>query len=158
MITLPSREQFACDFVQVYGLTEVSGPGTFLNQEDHRLAASTRPELLRSAGRPIGECRMRSSTRSPARTFPKRRRERCGWKPSATSGLARPEGDARRLPGRTQRACGGWFRTGDAGYVKDGYLYINDRIKDMIISGGENIYPAEIENVLTAHPAVSESR
>src|SRR5947199_394796 len=40
---------FKCDFVQVYGLTEVSGPGTFLNQEDHRLAASTRPELLRSA-------------------------------------------------------------------------------------------------------------
>lgn len=40
--------------------------------------------------------------------------------------------------------------------MKDGYLYINDRIKDMIISGGENIYPAEIENVLAAHPAVSE--
>jgi acyl-CoA synthetase (AMP-forming)/AMP-acid ligase II len=52
---------------------------------------------------------------------------------------------------------GGWFRTGDAAYQDaDGYLYLFDRFKDMIISGGENIYPAEIENVLNAHPAVHE--
>ena len=51
----------------------------------------------------------------------------------------------------------GWFRTGDAGYLdSDGYLYIHDRVKDMIVSGGENIYPAEIENVLMAHPAVAD--
>ena len=50
----------------------------------------------------------------------------------------------------------GWMRTGDAGYLKDGYLYIHDRIKDMVISGGENIYPAEVENVLAKHPAVLE--
>jgi acyl-CoA synthetase (AMP-forming)/AMP-acid ligase II len=51
----------------------------------------------------------------------------------------------------------GWFHTGDAGYVDDdGYLYISDRVKDMIISGGENIYPAEIENVLMSHPAVDD--
>src|SRR3546814_18254084 len=50
----------------------------------------------------------------------------------------------------------GWLRTGDAGYLdRDGYLYICDRVKDMIISGGENIYPAEIENVLMRHPAVT---
>ena len=50
----------------------------------------------------------------------------------------------------------GWLRTGDAGYVDpDGYLYIRDRVKDMIISGGENIYPAEIENVLAGHPGVA---
>jgi fatty-acyl-CoA synthase len=49
----------------------------------------------------------------------------------------------------------GWFRTGDIGYAdEDGYLFIVDRLKDMIISGGENIYPAELENVLSAHPAV----
>jgi acyl-CoA synthetase (AMP-forming)/AMP-acid ligase II len=52
---------------------------------------------------------------------------------------------------------GGWLRTGDAGYVdEDGYLYIHDRVKDMIISGGENVYPAEIESVLMAHPAVAD--
>ena len=50
----------------------------------------------------------------------------------------------------------GWLRTGDAGYLRDGYLYIHDRIKDMVISGGENIYPAEVENVLARHPAVAE--
>jgi long-chain acyl-CoA synthetase len=54
-------------------------------------------------------------------------------------------------------AEGGWFRTGDAGYLDaDGYLYIHDRVKDMIVSGGENIYPAEVENVLMAHPSVAD--
>lgn len=52
----------------------------------------------------------------------------------------------------------GWYRTGDGGYLdQDGYLSLQDRIKDMIISGGENIYPAEIENALAAHAAVAES-
>jgi len=52
----------------------------------------------------------------------------------------------------------GWLHTGDAGYVDaDGYLYIHDRIKDMIISGGENVYPAEVENVLFSHPAVADA-
>ena len=52
---------------------------------------------------------------------------------------------------------GEWFRTGDAGYLRDGYLYIHDRIKDMIISGGENIYPAEIENVLMKHDHIADA-
>jgi acyl-CoA synthetase (AMP-forming)/AMP-acid ligase II len=50
----------------------------------------------------------------------------------------------------------GWFRSGDAGYLKDGYLFLHDRIKDMIVSGGENIYPAEVENALMQHPAVAD--
>jgi acyl-CoA synthetase (AMP-forming)/AMP-acid ligase II len=51
----------------------------------------------------------------------------------------------------------GWLRTGDAGYLDtDGYLYLQDRVKDMIISGGENIYPAEVENAIFGHPAVAE--
>ena len=51
----------------------------------------------------------------------------------------------------------GWFRTGDAGYLDaDGYLYIHDRVKDMIVSGGENVYPAEVENVLMGHPAIAD--
>jgi acyl-CoA synthetase (AMP-forming)/AMP-acid ligase II len=51
----------------------------------------------------------------------------------------------------------GWFHTGDAGYLdEDGYLYIHDRVKDMIVSGGENVYPAEVESVLYAHPDVAD--
>jgi long-chain acyl-CoA synthetase len=52
---------------------------------------------------------------------------------------------------------GGWLRTGDAGYLDaDGFLFLHDRIKDMIVSGGENIYPAEVENALMSHPAVAD--
>lgn len=51
----------------------------------------------------------------------------------------------------------GWLRTGDAGYLdEDGYLYIHDRVKDMIISGAENVYPVEVENVIYGHPHVAE--
>src|SRR5580700_4457412 len=51
----------------------------------------------------------------------------------------------------------GWLLTGDAGYVDaDGFIYLHDRIKDMIVSGGENVYPAEVENVLMSHPAVAD--
>lgn len=64
-----------------------------------------------------------------------------------------------RLPDATaQTLIGDWIRTGDAGYLdQDGYLYICDRIKDMIIVAGENVYPAEIENALTKHRAVAEA-
>jgi acyl-CoA synthetase (AMP-forming)/AMP-acid ligase II len=52
----------------------------------------------------------------------------------------------------------GWLHTGDAGYLDaDGYLYLTDRVKDMIVSGGENVYPTEVENALATHPAVSEA-
>ncbi len=62
------------------------------------------------------------------------------------------------LPEETRQAQrGGWLHTGDAGYLDaDGFLYIVDRVKDMIITGGENVYPQEVENVLCAHPAVFE--
>ena len=52
--------------------------------------------------------------------------------------------------------AGDWFRSGDAGYLKEGYLFLHDRIKDMVVSGGENIYPAEVENALMLHPAVAD--
>ena len=63
-----------------------------------------------------------------------------------------------KLPEATESTLrDGWLRTGDAGFLDDeGYLYISDRIKDMIVSGGENVYPAEIEQVLFEHPAVAD--
>jgi len=52
----------------------------------------------------------------------------------------------------------GWFRTGDAGWIDaEGYLFLHDRIKDMVVSGGENVYPAEVENALLAHGAVADA-
>ena len=64
-----------------------------------------------------------------------------------------------RKPGQTAQVMlpGGWLRTGDGGsFDADGFLYLHDRLKDMVTSGGENVYPAEIENVMTGHPAVAE--
>jgi long-chain acyl-CoA synthetase len=88
---------------------------------------SERGHLLRSAGRPAGGARQRIVDPLKRTDLPEGRNE-----------------------------CGGWFRTGDAGYLKDGYLYIHDRVKDLIISGGENICPAEVGNVLMQHPAVAD--
>src|SRR5206468_2776893 len=51
----------------------------------------------------------------------------------------------------------GWFKTGDAGYVdEEGYIFLTDRVKDMIVSGGENVYPAEVENALSGHPGIED--
>jgi long-chain acyl-CoA synthetase len=64
-----------------------------------------------------------------------------------------------KMPEETAKAItpDKWFRSGDAGYMdKDGYVYIHDRVKDMIVSGGENVYPAEVENVLMSHPAIAD--
>ena len=147
---------FGCDFLQVYGLTEVSGPATFLMPGDHRVDG-TRSEVLRSAGKPVGGARIRIVDPVTQKDLPDLqtgeiwietvRNLKEYWRNPEATRQAFPEG-------RNER--GGWFRTGDAAYMKDGYVYINDRIKDMIISGAENIYPAEIENVLMDHPAVAD--
>jgi len=63
------------------------------------------------------------------------------------------------LPEETAKSItpDGWFKSGDAGYVDaEGYVYIHDRVKDMIVSGGENVYPAEVENVLMGHPGIAD--
>ncbi|CAN5234264.1 fatty acid--CoA ligase [soil metagenome] len=145
---------FRCDFLQVYGLTEVSGPATFLFPDDHRAGDA---ELLRAAGRPICGGRLRIVDPVSLQDLPEGevgeiwiesdRNLKEYWRNPAATAAAYPEG---------RNANGGWFRSGDGGFLKNGYLYIHDRIKDMIVSGGENIYPAEVENVLMRHPAVAD--
>ncbi|HEU5157366.1 MAG TPA: long-chain-fatty-acid--CoA ligase [Streptosporangiaceae bacterium] len=139
-------------FMQVYGMTETTGAITRLPPEDHE-PDGPRGHRLRSAGLPNRLTELKIV--DPA------------------TGTELPRGEVGEIMARTtQNMKGywglhqatadtllpdGWLRTGDAGYLdEDGYLYINDRVKDMIISGGENIYPAEVENVLMGHPAVAD--
>jgi fatty-acyl-CoA synthase len=147
-VLLRAKTMFGCEFLQVYGLTETTGGGTFLLPEDHdpargKLRSCGRPapgheiRIVDGDGRPlsagaVGEIQIRSGNVMKGY-----------WnKPDATA----------------KAVCGQrWFSTGDAGFFDDeGYLYIHDRVKDMIVSGGENIYPAEVENAIMGHPGVAD--
>ncbi|MFF1360123.1 long-chain-fatty-acid--CoA ligase [Streptomyces sp. NPDC058297] len=148
-----SMTLFACHFMGKYGLTEGGGTVTQLPPEDHQ-ADGPKRHLLKSVGRPrrgvdvviadtatgrpapagtVGEIRIRSRHNTPGY-----------WnRPDETAALYDADG----------LLC-----TGDGGYLDDdGYLFLTDRIKDMIVSGGENVYPAEVESALADHPAVSEA-
>jgi long-chain acyl-CoA synthetase len=153
-VLVKSVERFGCDFCQAYGLTETNGAVVLLTAEDHDPSGPNR-HRLRAAGKPIPgsgvEIRIVDDAGDDAPTG------EVGevWINSPTNMVGywnMPEATAAAL------TPDGWFRSGDAGYLdNDGYLYIHDRVKDMIISGGENIYPAEIESVLMAHPAVADA-
>ncbi len=141
---------FGCEFIQVYGLTETNGAISQLDGVDHD--PHHRPELLRSCGKPypwvevrvvdgnggdvrdgtVGELWVRGSTNMAGY-----------WNnPDATAATVTPDG---------------WLKTGDAGFFDEGgFLYLHDRVKDMIVTGGENVYPAEVENVLMTHPDVGD--
>ena len=140
---------FSCGFAQFYGMTETSGTISALPPEDHDLKGN---ERMRSVGKAllgveivimddagnilpsgeIGEIVTRSSMNMKGY-----------WNlPKATKDTLTKDG---------------WLRTGDVGYLdEDGYLFLKDRKKDMIISGGENVYPAEVENAIFDHPKVSD--
>ncbi|MFA1549690.1 long-chain-fatty-acid--CoA ligase [Actinomadura chokoriensis] len=147
MRMLPNTE-----FMQVYGLTEVTGAITMLPAADHD-PDGPNTHRLRSAG-------VANATTTLRIVDPATQKE----VPAGQVGeiLCRTPQNMKgywRMPDATATALSGdnWFRTGDAGYLdEDGYLFIHDRVKDMIISGGENIYPAEIENVLMSHPDVAD--
>jgi fatty-acyl-CoA synthase len=140
---------FGCDFTQLYGLTETIGGATYLPPEDH----AEHRDKLRSCGKPWPGFDVRVI------------------KPDGQVGAPREVGEVQiRAKGvmkgywnraeATREAIDpeGWFRSGDAGYFdEEGYLYIYDRVKDMIVSGGENVYPAEVENALFSHPAVADA-
>lgn len=150
-VLVTTMEIFGENVFQFYGLTETTGGITVLEPEDHD-PGGPRAGLLRSCGKATG-----------------------GHELIIVGDDGSPLGDgevgeiwirgAQIMKGywRNPEATGdsidedGWFKSGDAGYLVDGYLYIHDRLKDMIISGGENIYPAEIENVLMSHEGISDA-
>jgi acyl-CoA synthetase (AMP-forming)/AMP-acid ligase II len=142
---------FKCQFVQAYGQTEATAALTCLTQGDHERALREKPDLLRSCGRPMMGTSIRivdgNGNMLPANSsghiVAKGPQVMCGYWNNDEATL--------------QTLKDGWLYTGDAGMLDDeGYLYIQDRIKDLIISGGENIYPAEIENVLASHVAIQD--
>ena len=144
-------ELFQCDFVQKYGMTETTATAVSLSAADHRRALDTDPELLLSCGRPnVGA----QAKIVDARGCEVERME-IGevWIKSDTNMLG-----YHNLPDATLATLtDGWVRTGDAGYMdREGYIYLKDRLKDMVVSGGENIYPIEVEQVLSEHPAILE--
>jgi long-chain acyl-CoA synthetase len=147
-----SIKAYKCDFMQVYGLTETTGVVTMLMPRDHDLDGPNK-HRLRSCGQPAPEVELRIVD---AETKTDVALGEVGeiWlrTPQIMKGYWKMvEATAEVI------VEGGWFRSGDVGYLdKDGYCYIYDRVKDMVVSGGENIYPAEIENVLMAHPAIAD--
>jgi long-chain acyl-CoA synthetase len=144
---------FGCKFSQVYGMTETTGAICSLPAEDHD-PGGPRHHLLRSAGRPFKAVELRVVDPESGQDVATGQVGEV-WARSPYTMLGyweKPEDTAATL------VQGGWLRTGDAGYLdQDGYLFLSDRIKDMIVSGGENVYPAETENALLAHPAVVDA-
>jgi fatty-acyl-CoA synthase len=147
-----AMEVFQCDFTQGYGMTEMSAAITNLSAADHRRALAQKPELLLSAGRPTAGTEIRIVDADDNVLPNGAIGEVIARGPQMMKGYwNQPEATAQTLRG-------GWMHTGDAGTLDDeGYLYIQDRVKDMIVSGGENVYPRMVEDVLYQHPAIAEA-
>jgi acyl-CoA synthetase (AMP-forming)/AMP-acid ligase II len=143
-------ETFSCEFVQAFGMTEMPNI-TYLTAEDHVAALAGRPHLLQSTGRVGPGCELKVVDDDGQEVAVGDVGEILGRGPQIMQGYWNlPDASADAL-------AGGWMHTGDAGAVDgDGYLYVKDRIKDMIVSGAENVYPREVENVLIEHPAVAD--
>ncbi|KAB7755694.1 long-chain-fatty-acid--CoA ligase [Mycolicibacterium mucogenicum] len=138
------------EFIQVYGLTEVCGVVSRLMPEDHR---ADNEERLVSAGVLIPQAEVRVVNPETLDDAPAGEQGELWFRTPTLMKeyLNRPDATAEAI------TADGWFRTGDIGRVDaDGYIFVEDRLKDMIISGGENIYSIEVERVLAEHPAVSE--
>lgn len=145
-------DAFKCEFVQAYGMTETTAVVSHLLPADHERALKEKPELLLSAGRPLvgTELRVVDENDNPV--------------PNGTIGEIITRGPQLmrgywNLPDESAEVLrGGWMHTGDAGVLDDeGYVYVQDRVKDMIVSGGENVYPRVVEEVLFKHPAVADA-
>jgi len=141
-----SVDKIGCRFLQYYGMTEATGTITLLQPRDHDLA---RPRLLRSVGQPLpgftieirGPDKQTQPINTPGEIWVRGPGVMLGYwnQPAATAEVLQD----------------GWYRTGDGGMLdSEGFLFLTDRIKDMISSGGENVYPAEVEAALRQHEAV----
>lgn len=140
---------FGCNFAQVYGLTETTGTICALMPEDHDVDGN---ERMRGIGQPINGVEMKVVDEDGAQVAVRAIGE-IVIRSSAnlTEHWKRPDATAEAVD------ADGWFRTGDAGYVdEDGYYYLFDRIKDMIVTGGENVYPAEVENAIFGCDGVAD--
>ncbi|MBP7667403.1 MAG: fatty acid--CoA ligase [Burkholderiaceae bacterium] len=145
-------QAFGCQFLQAYGMTETTGTVVTLPPEDHDPDPKSSSPRMRAAGRPspgvevkiVGPDGQTVATGEVGEIVTRSSNNMLGyWK--------QPEATART------KTADNWVHTGDAGYMDaDGYVYIHDRVKDMIISGGENVYPAEVENAIYGHPDVAD--
>ncbi len=149
---IAAMHTFKCEFRQVFGMTETTGAITQLEPEDHD-PTGDRAHLLRSAGRPYPWVELKIvdldsgedlATGEVGEVWTRSPQNMLGY-------WAKPEETAKTI------TEDGWLKTGDAGFIDaEGFLFLTDRVKDMIVSGGENVYPAEVENALAAHPAIAE--
>jgi len=140
------------DFIQVYGQTELSGVVTILDPADHRDPA--RPHLLRSAGTAIAGTEIQITDVGTGTQLPPGQQGeiRVRTQQAMTEYLNQPKATADTI------AHGGWVRTGDVGHLDaEGFLFIDDRLKDLIITGGENVYGLEVERVLLDHPEIVDA-
>jgi len=143
---------FGCDFTQGYGQTEATMALTFLTADDHRRALAGKPDLLRSCGRAVFASEVKIVD-AEGNELP---RGEIGE--IIANGPQIMQGYWNQADATKHTIIDGWLHTGDAGRMdEEGYIYIQDRLKDMIISGGENIYPAEIENILVSHPQIQDA-
>jgi acyl-CoA synthetase (AMP-forming)/AMP-acid ligase II len=138
------------DLVQVYGMTEMSGVATLLTAEAHRDDAF--PERLASGGLPLPGVEVRVVDPATLKDVPAGEKGEI-WFHSAQAMLG-----YLNLDSVETKTADGWIRSGDIGRVDEaGFVYVLDRVKDMIITGGENVYGPEVESVLSACPGVSEA-
>jgi fatty-acyl-CoA synthase len=145
-------EVFGCGFAQGFGMTETTAAATFLLMSDHARALREKPGLLLSCGRALPGTEVMIADADDREVPRGEIGEILVRGPQLMRGYW-------NLPEASSEALrGGWMHTGDAASMDDeGYVYIQDRVKDMIVSGGENVYPREIEDVLFKHPAVADA-
>ncbi len=148
-VLVAAKARFGCGFVQFYGMTESTGAGSFLSPSAHT------PDKLRSCGLPwpgleVKVCGDAGPTGEEA--------EVGAVGQIAIRGAAVMKGYWNRPEATAEAIIDGWLLTGDAGYRDAaGYLYMHDRVKDMIVTGGENVYPAEVENAIFGCPGVADA-
>ncbi|KXX58934.1 long-chain-fatty-acid--CoA ligase [Rhodococcus sp. LB1] len=138
-------------FHQIYGMTESSGYGVALRWEDHLIALSDYPDRLRAAGRSIPGTRVAVLDPDDKEVAPGTVGQIALCGDNIMAGyFGNPAATAETL-------ANGWLHTGDAGFMDtEGFVYVSDRVKDVIITGGENVFSVDVERALYAHPAVRE--